>query len=370
MAPDLVAVPAAAALNLAGCLAYSVHTLRGKVHPNGVTWLLWSVAPLIAFAAELSQGVGITAVTTLSVGLGPLLVFGSALARKGTLRRPSRGDLACGTMSLLALAAWWRTSQPEAAVALSIAADALATIPTLVKAYRDPLSEDSWVYSCVAAGSLLTLITVPQWSFTSAGFPGYLLLVCGTLGFLTRPRPTPPIAVPAARRSRGPWLIAGAAGLLGVFGVSAMLIAGPSGDRSAEAGRAPKAVPTLNAAHAGPSGGRLSTAKASGRQTPLVMLTRMGAVLSLPKQPRLHPGTGSGRPAPHAPARTGSPTQAPTVPTTPPSSAPPTTPSSAPPTAPPSSAPPTAPATSAPASPTASSTPSPTLSATPTAISG
>ncbi|MFG2526107.1 hypothetical protein [Streptomyces sp. NPDC048527] len=204
MAPDLIGVPAAATLSLAGCLVYASRTLQGKVRPNGVTWLLWSVAPLIVFAAELSRQVGIAALTTLSVGLGPMLVFASAVARKGTLHRPSRAELACGTMSLLALAAWWRTQQPDAAVALGIAADALATFPTLAKARRDPLSEDSCVYFCVAVGSLLTLATLTRWSFASMGFPSYLLLLCGALAFMTRPRSAHRIAPPSPWRSAKP----------------------------------------------------------------------------------------------------------------------------------------------------------------------
>jgi len=39
----------------AGGLSYLIDTLKGKVKPNRVSYLLWSIAPLIAFFAEINQ---------------------------------------------------------------------------------------------------------------------------------------------------------------------------------------------------------------------------------------------------------------------------------------------------------------------------
>ncbi len=346
MAPDLLAVPAAAALNLAGCTVYAARTLDGKVRPNGVSWLLWSVAPLIAFAAELSKGVGIADLTTLSVSLGPLLVFVSAVARKGTLQRPSRPELACGLISLWALVVWWYTRQPDAAVALSIAADALAGFPTLVKAYRDPLSEDWWVYFCVAVGSVLTLATLTSWSFTSTGFPGYLLLMCGTLAFMTCPYTVRRIAAPAPWRSRSSPPLVSALGMLGTLGVAVLVFAALPGYRSTEAVQTPSEVTPVSTPAAGrPSGGQSPGKPAGGHRTPPV--TRMAASLSLPTKPHPLSGTGPVRSTPpvraprtHPPTRTSaSPTPtlpAPTPAPTPTLPAPTPTSSHSPPTSSPS----------------------------------
>ncbi len=46
----------AALLPLIGFAAYLRDTLRGKIPPNRVSWLLWGAAPMIAFAAELAEG--------------------------------------------------------------------------------------------------------------------------------------------------------------------------------------------------------------------------------------------------------------------------------------------------------------------------
>ena len=58
-----------------GGLSYLIDTVRGKIKPNKVSWFLWSLAPLIAFAAEVKQGVGIQSLTTFIVGFVPLIIF-------------------------------------------------------------------------------------------------------------------------------------------------------------------------------------------------------------------------------------------------------------------------------------------------------
>ncbi len=186
MTAALVAVPLAAVLTLYGSVRYCVATWRGEASPNSVTWFLWALAPTIASLVGLSHGVGLAEVTTLGAGLGALLVCASGVAAnpRGSVGRLSYGDLACGVLSLAALLAWWRVSDPRAAVALSMAADLLAGIPTLLKAYRDPRSESVDAYVTMVLGAALTSITLRHWSFVSAAFPLYLISLNMTLAYL------------------------------------------------------------------------------------------------------------------------------------------------------------------------------------------
>ncbi|MEY9946619.1 hypothetical protein [Kitasatospora sp. GAS1066B] len=184
----LAAVPLAAGLSLYGSARYCVAIWRGEASPNSVTWFLWALAPLIASLVGLAHGVGLAEVTTLSAALGALLVCVSTVATspRSSIGRLSAGDLACGALSLAALLAWWRTSDPRTAIALSLAADLLAGLPTLAKAYRDPRSESVDAYATMTVGAALTFVTLRHWSFVGAGFPLYLLLLNLTLTYLTR----------------------------------------------------------------------------------------------------------------------------------------------------------------------------------------
>ena len=67
---------------LVGDFSYIVQTAKGKVHPNRVSWLLWALIPMITFAAEIQQGVGLQALTTFMVGFGPFIVLAVSLLDK------------------------------------------------------------------------------------------------------------------------------------------------------------------------------------------------------------------------------------------------------------------------------------------------
>ncbi len=47
-----------AAVSTLAAAAYIRDTLAGRTKPNRITWLMWSIAPLIAFSAGLAAEVG------------------------------------------------------------------------------------------------------------------------------------------------------------------------------------------------------------------------------------------------------------------------------------------------------------------------
>lgn len=175
-----------ASLTLAGNFAYARDTLRGRVRPNRVSWLLWAVIPLVAFGAQLQEGVGMPAIMTLSVGLGPLVVWVCSLARPDTAWRVTWLDLVCGTLSLIALLLWVLAGGTNQAIGLSIVADGLAAMVTVVKAYRYPDTENWRPYLLGAVSAGITLLTLDDWSFASSGFPLYILAVGCLLFILIR----------------------------------------------------------------------------------------------------------------------------------------------------------------------------------------
>lgn len=190
----------AVAINLVGSSSYLVATLRGQARPNRVTWFLWALAPLIAFGAERGEGVGHASLMTFMVGAGPLLVFLASLVSRHGSWQISRLDVACGVLSLVAVALWLATRDGTVAIALTIAADGLAALPTVVKAWRHPRTESPWVFWLGATSAAITLLTVDHWDFAHYGFPVYILAICGTLAVLItfrigdrRPAGSPPL---------------------------------------------------------------------------------------------------------------------------------------------------------------------------------
>ncbi len=198
-----------AALPLAGFVSYIWDMTRGRAEPNRVSWALWASAPLIAFAAEIAQGTNMQiALVTFTLGLGPLLVLLVSFASRGCYWKLARLDVVCGGLSGAAIAAWVMTGRGDAAIALSIAADAFAALPTVLKSYARPESESPWTYLASGAGAVVTLLTVRHWAsatFASYAFPSYVAAICALISALILlPRPGRRARVRAApNRMRG-----------------------------------------------------------------------------------------------------------------------------------------------------------------------
>jgi len=175
-----------AVFNITGSSSYVIATLKGKTKPNRVSWFLWATAPIIAFSAEIKSGVGLTSLMTFMVGFGPLLVFLASFVNRKSVWKLTKLDIACGILSVLAIILWKVTGTGNIAIALSIAADLLAGVPTIIKSYIVPESESYWAFLCGAISAAITLLTIKVWTFANAGFPVYILLICLLLFVLIR----------------------------------------------------------------------------------------------------------------------------------------------------------------------------------------
>lgn len=164
------------ALNIIGGLGYLIDTLKGKTKPNKVTWFFWALAPLIAFAAQIQQGVGLSAWMTFSVGFSPLLIFVASFINKNSEWKITRFDIICGALSLCGLILWSLTRVGNVAIIFSILADLLAAIPTFVKAVKAPETESSLIYLLSGINGAIALLTLQTWTFEYHGFPLYILL--------------------------------------------------------------------------------------------------------------------------------------------------------------------------------------------------
>ncbi len=118
-----------------GSISYLVATIQGRARPNRVTFFFWALAPLIAFVAELAEGVRIQSVMTLMVGLSPLAIFIASFVNRQSEWRLTRFDVGCGVLALAGIALWSLTREGTLAILFSIAADGFAAIPTILKSY-------------------------------------------------------------------------------------------------------------------------------------------------------------------------------------------------------------------------------------------
>lgn len=170
-----------------GSIGYFVDTVIGKVRPNRVTWFIWSLAPLIAFIAQLKQGVGIhQSLLTFMVGFIPLIIFISSFINKKSYWKIGKLDIICGALSLIGLFLWYITGTGNVAIFFSIVADALAALPTVIKSYKFPETENYFLYFTNAISAGITLLTIKVWNFETFGFSLYIFFLTALLAILIK----------------------------------------------------------------------------------------------------------------------------------------------------------------------------------------
>lgn len=173
-------------ISLLGGASYIKDTIQGKIQPNRMTWGLWALAVLIAFSAEITQGVGILSLATFIVGFVPLLVFLASFVNKKAYWKISKFDLGCGALSLLGLILWQITKVGNLAIIFSIFADLTAGVPTLVKSYKYPETENWVEFITAAINMMIALLTIRVWTFAHFGFPLYILFFDSTAFLLVK----------------------------------------------------------------------------------------------------------------------------------------------------------------------------------------
>lgn len=161
-----------------GSMSYLVDTVKGKVKPNRVSFLMWSLAPLVAFFAQLKSGVGIQSLLTLTMGLTPLSIFIASFFNKKSEWKLTAFDLVCGALSFIGFILYLITREAVLAVAFSIVADGLASLPTIKKSFFYPETENGYPYLASSISAVLTLLTLKSLSFINSSFTIYIFIVC------------------------------------------------------------------------------------------------------------------------------------------------------------------------------------------------
>ena len=167
----------AAVASLLAAFVYIRSMFVGGTKPNRVSWLMWAIAPLIATAAALSNGVSWAVLPVFMAGFSPFLIFAASFFAKKAYWRLSSFDYVCGALSAIALVMWWVTKDPNVAIVFAMASDVLASIPTLTKAWTNPETESVWPFLIGVFGSASSLAVATLWTFSEYAFPIYLIIV-------------------------------------------------------------------------------------------------------------------------------------------------------------------------------------------------
>jgi len=160
--------------------------LKGKSKPHRVTRLIvWlaSVAGLLG-VLDSSNTAGKIFALIFFIRATYLMIM-AAIYGVGGLKKL---DLYCLFFGVLALIAYYTTKSGLLTISLGILADLIGYIPTFVKTYHKPKSEDPLFFSIEALASLFAVFAIWEW-IPDILFPIYFLLSAMTVvGLIYRKR--------------------------------------------------------------------------------------------------------------------------------------------------------------------------------------
>jgi len=171
----------AIALALFGAVRYVIDTWRGSTQPHRVTWTLWALEGILAYAVEIQAHVGLASLMTLVLGLIPCVVVAASFRNPQAVWKIDRIDVACGAVSLLGLLFWLLVNEPTVALLSFVTADFIAALPTYRKSWTNPESESGSPYIFGALNCAVTLLTLHEVTTAGAAFPGIILFTDSVL---------------------------------------------------------------------------------------------------------------------------------------------------------------------------------------------
>jgi len=179
MTVSTIAGPAAGAIALLGFVPYLRSAVNGTTRPNRASWWIWTVVGGLLCASYRTLGAREAIWVSISYVVGPLLTaLVSVRYGEGGWGRLERACLAGAGVTL---GLWWISGSPALALFLNVLLDACGAVPTVVKTWRDPASEDLLSWSLFLTGNTLNLLAVPAWTLTGAAYPLYLFAVAATV---------------------------------------------------------------------------------------------------------------------------------------------------------------------------------------------
>ncbi|MFA6523963.1 MAG: hypothetical protein WC264_01080 [Candidatus Paceibacterota bacterium] len=164
------------AVNLLFTFWYIKSIFRGGTRPNMVSWIIWSLAPFVAVFLGYKAGGGISLLGAFMSGFTPLLVFIFCLFKKDCFWKIGLLDIFCGVLSIFALVFYILTNNLWISVLFAIASDLLAFLPTFIKTWKYPETENSFVYLGGIFNNIIALLIIKDWSFTVYSFSFYIVI--------------------------------------------------------------------------------------------------------------------------------------------------------------------------------------------------
>ena len=162
----------ALALSLGAMIPYIVESIQGKVRPERVSWLIWTLLGVVYFWTAIVEDGAV--LFTAGELVGPIIAFVLALIY-GVGGR-SKLDLVMLALALTAIIWLVFTDNTLISLILALVADGIALVLTIRKLHIDPVSESRWAWAVFGLSGVFGMISINNYTVETLAFPIYVVV--------------------------------------------------------------------------------------------------------------------------------------------------------------------------------------------------
>ncbi len=168
-------------LSLVGYIPYLKSIFEHKTQPNKATWIIWAiVGGLLAFS-YMKEGDPNSIWLPLGYFIGPLIV--AILSFFYGYSSWSKTDYICLIVAIFSIVPWILSKHAVFTLLINVFIDMMGAIPTIIKTYHEPETEDFTAWFIFFVANTLQLFAISHWNI-AALYPIYLFFLAGSIVLL------------------------------------------------------------------------------------------------------------------------------------------------------------------------------------------
>jgi hypothetical protein len=168
-----------ALLIIVGYVPYIRSILRHVVKPQRISWGIWTILTVILFVNQVKNGGGYSSVF---MGCTAVLVATTfLLSMKLGIGGASTADRILLVSAMLLLGYWLTVQDTRLSTIVAVSVDFLGAIPTVIKARRQPHTENYAQWILAGLGGLFSMLAVARHDYILYIYPIYNVTMNGVI---------------------------------------------------------------------------------------------------------------------------------------------------------------------------------------------
>ena len=163
-------------LAIGGYLPYILAILRGETKPNRATWLIWTIVGALLASSYFETGDRNAIWLPMGYFFGPLSV--AILSIRYGYAEWTRMDTICIILAAISVIPWVLSNDAIFTLLINVFIDATGAVPTLIKTWKEPETEDFVAWFIFFVANTLEVLTLTTFDL-SALYPIYLFFLAG-----------------------------------------------------------------------------------------------------------------------------------------------------------------------------------------------